>query len=94
METFFIRQNWTPHWTALPKKNGQDGVDLFNLVTKVVLPEEVKDDLCNLSAIGFKLFTAFVKERIQIGKDNLWSPMKKTEAAHLENHKKEDQGDR
>ena len=57
----------------------QDGADLFNLVTKVVLPEEVKDDLCNQIAtcIGFKLFTVFVKELIQTGKENLWSPMKK-----------------
>ena len=46
----------------------QDGADLFNLVTKVVLLEEVKDDLCNQSAIGFKLFTVFVKEQIQTGK--------------------------
>lgn len=44
-----------------------DGVDLFNLVTRVVLPEEVKDDLCTQSA----------QERIQTGKENLWSPMKK-----------------
>ena len=55
----------------------QDGADLLNLVTKVVLPEEVKDYLCNQSDIGLKLFTAFVKERIQTGKENLWSPMKK-----------------
>ena len=46
----------------------QDGADLFNLVTKAVLSEEVKDDLCNQSAIGFKLFTVFVKEQIQTGK--------------------------
>ena len=50
----------------------QDGADLFNLVTKVVLLEEVKDDLCNQSAMRFKLFTVFVKERIQNGKDILW----------------------
>ena len=55
----------------------QDGADLFNVMTKVVLPKEVKDDLCNQSAIGFKLFTVFVKERIHIGKENLRSPMKK-----------------
>ena len=46
-------------------------------MTKVVLPEEVKDDLCNQSDIVLKLFTAFVKDRIQTGKENLWSPMKK-----------------
>ena len=55
----------------------QDGADFFNLATKVVLPEEVKDDLCNQSAIGLKLCTVFIKERIQTGKENLWSPMKK-----------------
>ena len=49
----------------------------FELVTKVVLPEEVKDDLCNQSSIGLKLFTVFIEERIQTGKENLWSPMKK-----------------
>ena len=45
---------------------------MFNLVT-VVLPEEVKDDLCNQSAIGFKFFAVFVKKRVQTGKENLWS---------------------
>ena len=51
----------------------QDRANLFNLVTKVVLPEEVKDDLCNESAKGNKLFTVFVKERIKTGKESLWS---------------------
>jgi len=55
----------------------QDGADLFNLVTRVALSEEVKDDLCNQSAIGLKLFTLFIEERTQTGKENLWSPMKK-----------------
>ena len=50
----------------------QDDADLFNLVR-----EKVKDDLCNQSAIGLKLFTVFVNEQIQTGKENLWSPMKK-----------------
>ena len=83
-------------FNSTAKERGQDGADLFNLVTKVVLLEEVEHDLCNQSAIGFKLFTVFVKERIQTGKEDLWSPItnkKKTEAAHMENHKKEDQGD-
>ena len=57
---------------SIAKKNSQDGADLFNLVTKVVPREAVKDDLCNQSAMGFKLFTVFVKERIQNGKDILW----------------------
>ena len=51
--------------------------DLFNLVTKVVVPEKIKEDLCNQSQIGQKLFEAFVCDRIQSNKTNLWAPMKK-----------------
>ena len=50
---------------------------LFNLVTKVVMPEEVKLDLCAQSTEGAELFKTFATERIQKGKENLWSPMKK-----------------
>ena len=55
----------------------QDSGDLFNLVTKVVMPENVKKDLCEQSTIGQKLFQSFVKERIQERKTNFWAPMKK-----------------
>ena len=51
--------------------------DLFNLVTKVVMTETVKENLCEQSKIGRRLFGCFVKERVQSGKVNLWSPMKK-----------------
>ena len=44
-------------------------------------------------SIEFELFTVFVKGQVETGKEILWSPMKKTEAAHMENHRKEDQGD-
>ena len=36
--------------------------DLFNLVTKVVMPQTVKEDLCEQSEIGRRLFDCFVKE--------------------------------
>lgn len=49
----------------------------FNLVTKEVMPEEVKCDLCAQSTEGAKLLRAFVTERILKGNENLWSPMKK-----------------
>ena len=52
---------------------------LFNLVSKVVMPEEIKLDLCAQRTEGDKLFRTFVKNRIQEGKENLWSPMKKRE---------------
>ena len=55
----------------------EESAELFNLVTKVVMPEKVKGDLCNQSEIGQTQFNTFVEERIQSGKVNLWSPMKK-----------------
>ena len=36
--------------------------DLFNFVTKVVMPETVKEDLCEQSEIDRTLFDCFVKE--------------------------------
>ena len=51
--------------------------NLLNLVTKVVMPETVEEDLCEQSEIGRRLFDCFVKEQVQSGKVNLWSPMKK-----------------
>ena len=39
--------------------------DLFNLVTKVLIPETEKKDFCEQSEIGRRLFDCFVKERIQ-----------------------------
>ena len=50
----------------------QESNKLFNLVTKVVVPEKVQKDL----DIGQKLFDTFVRDRIQSGRINLWSTMK------------------
>ena len=55
----------------------EDSEDLFNLVTKAVMPDKVQDDLCRQSEIGRMMFDVFVAERIKTGKTNLWSPMKK-----------------
>ncbi|KAK3746101.1 hypothetical protein QZH41_015518, partial [Actinostola sp. cb2023] len=51
--------------------------DLYNLVTKVVMSDKIKNDLCQQSEIGRKLFHLFVDERLKSGKVNLWSTMKK-----------------
>ena len=50
---------------------------LFNLVTKAVVPKKVQKDLVGQSDIGQKLFDTFVRDRIQSGRINLWSTMKK-----------------
>ena len=55
----------------------QENDELFNLVTKVVVPEKVKNDLLGQSDIGQKLFENFVKDQIQSGKMGIWSRMKK-----------------
>ena len=51
--------------------------NLFNLETKVVMPERLKKDLCEQCKMGSQLLDSLVKERIQSGKENLWLPMKK-----------------
>ena len=55
----------------------QESNKLFNLVTKVVVPEKVQKDLVGQSEICQKLFDTFVRDRIQSGRINLWSTMKK-----------------
>ncbi|KAL9964663.1 hypothetical protein ACROYT_G028338 [Oculina patagonica] len=55
----------------------EESNDLYNMVTKVVMPEAVKSDLCRQTEIGRTLYETFVKERIQSNKVNLWSTMKK-----------------
>ena len=51
--------------------------DLFNLVTKVVMPDNIKEDMCNQSVIGQTLFDTFIKDCIQSERVNIWSTMKK-----------------
>ena len=64
-----------PQLQAPPIRQPEDY--LFNLVTKVVMPEEVKRDLCAQSTEGAEHLRAFVTKRIQKGNENLWSPTKK-----------------
>ena len=79
-------------FNSIAKENGQDGADLFNLVMKVVMPEEVKNDMCNQSQYRVQAFHSICK-----GTDRNWQRKsivinEKTEAAHIDNHRKEDQG--
>lgn len=43
----------------------QESDALFNLVTKVGMPEKVKKDLCEQGIIGERLFRRFVEERMK-----------------------------
>ena len=46
----------------------EESADLFNLVTKVVMPEKVKEDLCQQSVIGNTMLCRFVEDRIKSNK--------------------------
>ena len=50
--------------------------DLFNLVTKVRMPEKVKKDLCDQSVIGNKLLKTLIKERIETAEKSIWDLVK------------------
>ena len=43
----------------------QTGDELFNLLTKVVVPDDVKCGVCTKSSEGRKLFETFITERIE-----------------------------
>jgi len=51
--------------------------DLFNIATKVVMPDKVKEDLCQQSAVGTQLLSRFVEESVTTGTNSIWYPMKK-----------------
>ncbi|KAK3741259.1 hypothetical protein QZH41_019956, partial [Actinostola sp. cb2023] len=51
--------------------------DLFNIATKVVMPDKVKEDLCQQSAVGTQLLSRFIEERVTTGTYSIWYPMKK-----------------
>ena len=50
---------------------------LYNLATKAIMPDKVKNYLCGQNDIGTCLFEEFVNERIKLNKINMWAPMKK-----------------
>jgi hypothetical protein len=69
----------------------QEGDQLFNLVTKVVMPDQVKKDLMEQTDIGQDLFGVLVKDRIQTGTLNIWEPCnEETKASNVENSGEED----
>ena len=49
----------------------EDSDELFNLVTKAVMPEKVSTDLCRQSKLGQQLFDYFVTSRITTNTTNL-----------------------
>lgn len=51
--------------------------DLINLVTKAIMPDEVKEEILNAHAKGFALHKAFVATRIVTTETNFWAPMSK-----------------
>ena len=55
----------------------QESEDLFNLLTKVVMPEKVKKDLCQQFVIENRMLCRFVEDRIKSNKCSIWSVMKK-----------------
>ena len=54
-----------------------EGKDLFNIATKVVMPDKVKQDLCNQSTIGSQMLKSFTEARVKTTNSSIWSPMKK-----------------
>ena len=54
-----------------------DSEDLTNLLTKAVMPEEVRQAVTKRDQIGAEMFESFVQERLVNETTNFWAPMKK-----------------
>ena len=59
--------------------------ELFNIITKAVTPETVKEAVLKCHEIGQDLFNNFVKEKIVEHILRTWSLMKKTNLQTLKN---------
>ena len=50
---------------------------LVNMITKAVMPDDIKEGVLTRDKIGQALFETFAQERIVEAKLSVWSPMKK-----------------
>ena len=53
--------------------------DLMNIITKVVMPTQVQEDVCNRDEIGQQKYVKFVEERINTNEVNIWARMTKVQ---------------
>jgi len=53
-----------------------EGEDLTNIITKVVMPAEVQKDVCNQDDIGQQAYAKFAEERIKTNEVSIWARMK------------------
>ena len=56
-----------------------EGEDLPNIITMVVMPAEVQNDVCNQEDIGQQKYANFVEERINTNEVSIWARMKKSQ---------------
>jgi hypothetical protein len=61
-----------------------DGTDLYNILTREVMTEEIKDGVIDVEKVGEEMFRKFVEERIRSGEVSIWSTMKKTNIEAVE----------
>ena len=55
---------------------------LVNIITKAVMPDDIKEGVLTRDKIGQALFETFAQERIVEAKLSVWSPMKKANLSH------------
>ena len=51
--------------------------DIINLVTKAVMPEKIKQDICRIEDVWVAKMETFIQERIKTEQENGWAPMQK-----------------
>ena len=61
--------------------------DVFNVFTKAIQPNKFSSDLLKQDEIGNKLYSNFIKERIN-GNVSVWKPMKRSNLQTFDNMRK------
>ena len=51
--------------------------DIINLVTKAVMLETIKQDICLIEEVGVAVLEIFIQERIKTEQVNIWATMQK-----------------
>ena len=51
--------------------------DIINLVTKAVMLETIKQDICLIEEVGVAKMEIFIQERIKTEQMNIWATMQK-----------------
>ena len=71
---FFQKKQACFFWVATLDATDGSELKLFNLVTKIILPEDIQHDILDTTDRGERALSQFVQDRLN-GEKNMWHKM-------------------